>query len=67
MRSYPIQDLKSCSVRGCESGTEVIIQKTFGTENLLFGYCQFHAIISTTFFQATESRVIIGKRVFLSD
>jgi len=59
MRKHPINDLNKCSVKGCLGRTVTIIQKTIGNERLMFGYCEFHNMISETMFSAQEQRRVI--------
>jgi hypothetical protein len=59
MRSYPINDLNKCSVKNCLGKTVTIIQKTIGTEKIMFGYCEFHSMISETIFTVHDDRKII--------
>lgn len=51
MRSFiPVNDLNRCSVKGCTGQSAVIIEKKYGEERMMFGYCSFHSIVSATFF-----------------
>ena len=59
LRNYPITDLNVCSVRGCIGQSTSIIQKRIGEEYMLYGYCEFHSIISETFFTNPNDRIVI--------
>lgn len=59
MRNRPINDLNKCSVNGCDGQTAVIVSKKIGEDKIMFGYCEFHSIVSATFFPHTNSRVEI--------
>ena len=59
MRAYPINDLQICSVRNCRGQTVTIIRKTIGEEQMMYGYCDFHSVISATFFSPNTNRTEI--------
>lgn len=59
MRNYPINDLNVCSVKLCHGRTVTIIQKTIGNERVMYGYCEFHSMISSGMFPQSEERKVI--------
>lgn len=59
MKNYPINDLNKCSVRFCRGNTATIIQKKIGDERIMFGYCEFHSMISATRFPEKANRKVI--------
>lgn len=56
MRNYPINDLNKCSVRFCNGATVTIIQRKIGDEKIMYGYCEFHSVISATRFPEKADR-----------
>lgn len=52
----PVKNLNHCAVKDCRGESSVIIEKKYGEERMMFGYCQFHAIVSATFFTHSKHR-----------
>lgn len=46
----PINELNLCSFRGCNSISEVLVERLVGDKKMMFGYCEFHSIIAATLF-----------------
>lgn len=58
MSQFPVKDLATCAFKGCNKESAVIIAKRVGEDDVMFGYCKFHGIISTTFFSNVNRKEI---------
>lgn len=59
MEPNPLNQLNLCSFRGCGKDSEVLVERLVGGKLVIYGYCQFHGIISATFFSVRKYRKVI--------
>lgn len=56
-KGYDPKDLEHCKSRGCASSATAIVLRRFKNgEDILIGYCAFHAIAANVFFSHNPER-----------